>query len=252
MYRPTATSRRIACCGTAIVSLGSLVSMVFGAPTLGAPMPLASGYPISGSVSQGPVEVPLGYNSGCVGGVGEAEDGEPVCADVGLTGGLDVHQIPMLTPGVIHVRVSAPSQFVKASDDGVSGVVTQMTPSEAIIAFKGHLLSGSLATIGVNYNGADYVFVFKPTDAVTIVGASCWRSEARVTVLAQATGTLSLDVRRSPDGPVARASRKVTRGRRRTFHVRLAAVGAGRSRRCLVEATLRNQSGSEHVTELWL
>ena len=204
-------------------------------------MPTVPGYPVSGSVSQGPLEVPLGYSSGCAGGVGQAADGESVCADVGVTGGLDVHEIPVLTPGVIHVRVSAPVRFLKASDGQITGVVTQVTASEATIVFKHPLASGSFATVGVNYAGAEYVFVFEPINPVTITSAKCDRSEARVTVITQATGVLSIRVRRSRAGLATSATRQVAPGRS-VFRLKLAASGA---ERCLVTVTLRNQWGTE-------
>jgi hypothetical protein len=234
-----------------VVILIIAIMGVVSAPALGAPHPIGPGYPPWGSVSQGGSEVPIEYSGNiCVGGVAHTRDGETVCFGARLVGG--VYQIPLLTPGSIHVRLSAPARFVSASTTvagsaRVNGVIKQVDPSDGMIMFDRPLVPGSVEVVTVEFEGTEFGLPFIPVNGFTMTHATCSRRTARVAVLAQAAGTLSVDVRSSRRGALlAHGSRRLNVPGSRIL--KLALPYRRKTKNCSISVTLKNASGRQRAT----
>ncbi len=129
----------------------------------------------------------------------------------------------------------------------INGVVTQIDPSDATVKFGRQLVSGSLASVSVNYEDAEYVFLFRPINALKIENATCNGRIAKMTVLARSVGTLTLNIiKRNGATVVAHVSRRVMSPGSVTLH-----LGPQRHGRlpdhCSVEAILKNSWGNERA-----
>jgi hypothetical protein len=247
MYHHTAHFRRRQVWGRRSLSaalVSAILAVSFTVDTSRATTP--SDYPMSGVIGQGGVQVQLGYNSECVGGVGTATNGESVCLDVATTTGVEVHPVPLLTPGVVRIRLSVAARVVSVRDGKVSGAIAQRVPSEAVISFGSALPSGSLAVADVEYHGARYVFVFKPVDALRVTRMTCRAGRAVVGVASGARGRLGLQI--SEGGRViGRTVREVAPGWS-VLHVKLTGSVGGLGDRCLVHVSLMNRWGRGSVS----
>jgi hypothetical protein len=244
--------------------------------------PVVSDYPLSGVVSQDGTTVTLGYEGGCVGGLGEEEGTgrHDICFGIG-GGPFGVHQIALLTPGSMRIRLSAPAQFIDAGSSAslpghahrageslhglsdsrkVVGFVKQLNPTEGALKFKRPLFSGELAWVTVRYDGMDlsgrevqenYKFYFAPIHGLSLIGASCVNRIARVTVFARTEGRLVVSISNSrPGASLARTSIRVTSPGKQVLRLRLPANvnGGNHANHCLISATLTNSSGNERAT----
>lgn len=126
-----------------------------------------SGYPVSGTVSQDGRTVALGYERGVCGPVNAGES--VVCTDDAGVGG--VHDLPVLTPGTVRVRVSLPVRFVRAGDRSVSAVVRQLDATDATVTFHRHVRAAQssgikrlseFAWVIVERAGKQYRMLFDP------------------------------------------------------------------------------------------
>jgi hypothetical protein len=249
MYRHMVTSRQGATSGryrfSAILAGFTALFLAITSATAGAS---SSGYPLAAYVSQGTAEVEMGYNSECVGGAGTTVSGESVCFPVAIVGGVDVHPMHMLTPGKVEIRLSRAGRIVEARDGDITGAVTQVDPSNATIRFTRALPGGSLGTIEVEYEGAHYVFVFKPLNAVSVTRMTCNAYRAVIGINASVSGHLRISVNTTEEGVIGRAIREGKPGRR-IIDLQLKPSRLGRSRRsCLVHVSLSNKWGRERVS----
>lgn len=123
-----------------------------------------SGYPVSGTVSQGRASVDLGYLLGvCAPGT--------VCPAIGGYAG--VHRISVRTPGALQVHLSVAATVLKAGDQSYRAVVKRLGPREAVVTFHHRLQParhyGTLrglkeyAWVQVEVAASRYVFYFDPT-----------------------------------------------------------------------------------------
>lgn len=240
------------------IILGMGVMMLFDAPQVAASAPVVAG-PLSGSISQGALTVALNHDEGCPGGIERTSNGTQACiARVKLRPG-DIHleQIPLLTPGSVHIHLSAPVRFLEAyQGDGsteIKGSITQSDASDAKIKFDRHLVPGELTWLRLSYRGIEYGFSFVPANAITIKRASCSDSIAKVSVVARAKGVLSLGVRDLHERtPTDYMSRGVAVTGKQNLRLRLSSMPGALTHKgqCMVSVTLRNAFGSERVATL--
>ncbi|HEY1688902.1 MAG TPA: hypothetical protein VGF95_08560 [Solirubrobacteraceae bacterium] len=210
--------------------------------------------PLKGWVSQGGNEVPLGYTGGACAGVWHPGE---LCADLVVIG-LDAEPIALLTPGTVHLRVSAPVTFTKVDQvvtgDGpnkgstIEGRVHQTSPTEADVVFDEELvptmtLPAELVGIGVLYEGAKYGFAFKVEPGLTVESARLRGDMMTVKAGAAEAGGLDVVVEGGKGARLARwaiavrhAPSKITIKRR----LRASARGHEHYR---VRVTLRNKWG---------
>lgn len=148
-----------------------IMTLVIGAMLIGVPAAsgkgIGSGYPVSGTVSQGHNTVGLGYRLGVC---GPRVAGEKVVCPA-IAGYAGVHRIKIRTPGAVHIRLSVAARVIKAGDQSIKGTVKQVDPTHATITFPKQLpvvhrsgLGGleEDAWVTVELVGHQYTFYFEP------------------------------------------------------------------------------------------